>query len=585
MKLTEEMINDIRNAASISEVIGHYIPLIRKGKGFTALCPFHDDHDPSLSISEDKQIYKCFVCGNGGNVFSFVMNYKKVSFPEAVKEVADIIGKPIDIEIEKKPKKISKYQRSYDLMSAVISYSSYLLTASKQGTEAMKYLEGRGLEKDIIEKFDIGLDPDDSYIWKYLRSQGFTDEEMIRSNVARLLDSGMSDVFYRRILFPIHDEEGRPVAFSARDFTGSSDAKYINSSETEIYTKGNILYNYHRAKEACRMAKQVIVCEGVMDVIAYARAGIDNVVATLGTACTKRQLELIASLSDNVVLSYDGDRAGQAANRKIGEILLTAGLNVYAVDNRTGLDPDEIIKEFGKNALRDLYSRKIPYIDFAMRYYKENLNLENYSDRKTMTIEVGKLIDLLRDEYDRENYSNALYEITKLRKRDGNTPIKKEYNGKGAQTVALDGLTKAEYTILLMMADSLQAVHLFQKDLGCLLDDADQKLAMAIMDDYRKNAKCSLSRIYDESGDEEIRDLITTLATVEDLQSVYHEDIFTGAMERIKREIKQRKLKDLEERISRLSGLSNEESDETLREYLKLVKELGGSYGKKERSK
>ncbi|MBQ1477138.1 MAG: DNA primase [Erysipelotrichaceae bacterium] len=580
MKLTEEMIDDIRNAASISEVIGHYIPLIRKGKGYTALCPFHDDHDPSLSISEDKQIYKCFVCGKGGNVFRFVQDYKKVSFPEAVKEVSEIIGKPIDIDVDRKPRPVSKYQRSYDLLNAMISYSSYLLTASKYGPDAMAYLEKRGLEKDIIERFDIGYDPNDTIMTAYLKSQKFTDEEMIRCNVGRLQDNGMRDVFHHRILFPIHNENGEPVAFSARDFEGRSDAKYINSSETEIYTKGDIIYNYHRAKDAARMAKAVIVCEGVMDVIAYARAGIDNCVATLGTACTQKQLDLIASLSNDIVVSYDGDRAGQAANMKIGELAMRAGYRVYAIDNRSDLDPDELINTYGKNTLRDLYSKKVPFLDYAIRYYREHLNLENYNDRKTMTIKVGALIDLLKDEYDRENYTNTLYEITKLRKRDGETPIKKEYNRKVAHQVALDGLTKAEYTILLMMAYSLQAVHLFQKDLGCLLDDNDQKLAMAILDDYRRYEECSLARIYDQSEDEEMRKLIVTLATAEDLSSEYREEIFRGAMDRVKREIKQRKLRDLEKKIAKVSALSEEETNQKLEEYLKLVKELGGSHGK-----
>ena len=144
MRLTEEVINDIRSSANIVDVIGHYIPLVKKGKSYAALCPFHDDHDPSLSISEDKQIYKCFVCGNGGNVFSFVSNFKKVSFPEAVKEVGDIIGKHVDIDLA--PKKVSKYQNYYDLLNAMIAYCTYLLNASQLGKDASNYLENRGIK-------------------------------------------------------------------------------------------------------------------------------------------------------------------------------------------------------------------------------------------------------------------------------------------------------------------------------------------------------------------------------------------------------------------------------------------------------
>ena len=229
MRLTEEVINDIRNSANIVDVIGHYIPLVKKGKGYTALCPFHDDHDPSLSISEDKQIYKCFVCGNGGNVFSFVSNYKKISFPEAVKEVGDIIGKPVEIDIA--PKKISKFQPYYDVLNSMIAYCSYLLSASKLGENAMAYLSDRQLEKREIEYFNIGLNPEGNKIYEYLKNHGFKDEDILKSGVCRMLDNGIADIFYNRIIFPIHDKDGNPIAFTARDYKGVSDSKYINSAE------------------------------------------------------------------------------------------------------------------------------------------------------------------------------------------------------------------------------------------------------------------------------------------------------------------------------------------------------------------
>ncbi|MBP5279292.1 MAG: DNA primase, partial [Erysipelotrichaceae bacterium] len=154
MRLTDEVINDIRNSADIADVVGHYIHLSKSGKNYKAVCPFHDDHDPSLSISEDKQIYKCFVCGNGGNVFTFVQNFKKVSFPEAVQEVAKIIGKPIEIDIVEK--KVSPHQKYYDILNTMNAYCNYLLSASKAGEEALKYLNERGLEKDVIDYFNVG---------------------------------------------------------------------------------------------------------------------------------------------------------------------------------------------------------------------------------------------------------------------------------------------------------------------------------------------------------------------------------------------------------------------------------------------
>ena len=217
MYLSEETISEIRAKASISEVIGHYIPVFKKGRNYVAKCPFHDDHDPSLSISEDKQIYKCFVCGEGGNVFTFVERYKDVSFIEAVKEVADIIGYPLDLKIEKKAPKPLKYQRYYDLLSEVIKFSSYLLFA-KGGQKALAYLEGRGLSKEVIEYFDIGYNPLRNVMREYLKKLGYSDEEMIKTNVVRLNQRGeYDDVFYGRILFPIHDENAHAIAFSGRE--------------------------------------------------------------------------------------------------------------------------------------------------------------------------------------------------------------------------------------------------------------------------------------------------------------------------------------------------------------------------------
>ena len=579
MKISEDVINDIRNSANIADVIGHYIPLVKKGKSFTALCPFHDDHDPSLSISEDKQIYKCFVCGNGGNVFTFVQNYKKISFPESVVEVSKIIGKPI--EYEAAPKKVSKFQPYYDVLDSMIAYTNYLLSGSKLGEKPMKYLEGRGIEKDAIEYFNIGYNPENNVIYKYLNSQKFTDENIIKAGACRMLDNGMADIFYNRITYPIHDMNGNPIAFTARDYEGKSDSKYINSGENLIYTKGDNLYNYHRAKDAIKKATYVIVCEGVMDVIAYYRAGKNNVVATLGTACTKKQIELFKSLSSHVVLSYDGDNPGQAANMKIGEILLDNGFKVSVIDNETLLDPDEIINQYGKNALRDLETKQISYIDYAIKYYKKRYNLDNYDDRKKMTIAVSRLIEKLSDEYDRDNYSNELYELTKIRKRESSSIDKKQYNDKAVITsYSIDGLTKAEYTILVEIAMSKRALDIYQSKLGCLLDKTNQDLAMLIVDDYRKNDKCSLARIYDETDDESIHNAITNLAAVEGLPSEFNEESLNSSIDKVKLEIKRKKLDVLKDMINKTQVVDPEKSQEYLKEYVELVKELGGSYGK-----
>ncbi|MDO4500990.1 MAG: DNA primase [Erysipelotrichaceae bacterium] len=577
MRVSEETINDIRKSANITDVIGHYIPLTKMGKGYRAVCPFHDDHDPSMTISEDKQIYKCFVCGNGGNVFTFVSNFKKISFLESVIEVANVIGKPLDIEYSA-PKKENRYQRYFDILNDYVEYTNYLLTATKLGLEAKEYLSKRGIDEEIINEFQIGYNPGDNKVYATLKSKNYSDEDMIKVNIARMGNSGMNDVFYKRITFPIHDKDGNPIAFTARDFTGFSESKYINTAETLIYSKGNVLFNEHRAKANSKQLGSVIVCEGVMDVIAYARAGIRNVVATLGTACTKQQLDLLRNLARTVVLSYDGDRAGKTANMKVGELLLSEGINVEVVDNNTGLDPDEIISKYDKNALRDLSSKKISYLDYAIKYYKEIYNLDNYADRKAMAIKVSKLIDKLTDKDDRENYANELYELTKIRKIAGeNRPINpnqktvyKEYS------LSLDGLTKAEYTILMEMVLSVDGKNIYQKELGYLLDEDNGYLANIIIDEYRKHNECRLSRIYDEVDSDKIKNLITTLSTLDSLPDKYDPELLRGSIQRVKEEIKKHKLEDLRGKIAKSEVVDPEMTRKYLKEYSDLLKELGG---------
>lgn len=577
MRLTQEVIDDIRNSASISEVIGHYIPLAKKGKSFVANCPFHDDHDPSLKISEDKQIYRCFACGNGGNVFTFVMNYKKISFVEAVKEVGDIIGKHIEIDETKKKK--DPNEKYYEVLKAYFEETNYLLTATRAGEKALNYLSERGLDQEIIEKFNIGFNPDDNFMYKYLKQKDFKDEDIVTVGLARFTDKGLSDIFYNRIIFPIFDRYGNPIALSARIIEKNDNVgKYINTSETKIYTKGDNLFNYHLSRDYCKKLDNTIIVEGQMDVIALYRAEIYNVVAPLGTALTQNQLNLLKSLSTNVTLFYDGDRAGKAANLKNGQLLVNAGFNVEVVENNTGLDPDEIISKSSRHVLKDLISKRISYLDYAINFYREQYNLDNYNDRKKFHQLISEMIENLHDEYDKQNYFNVLYDLTKIGRIEGSKKDKKGYNSYRLKDYdySIDGLTKAEYTILLMMADNKVAKEDYQRNLGYLTEKTNQLLAMSIVDQYRKFDKCSLSKIYDETDDDKVKELITTLSNIENIPDKYDKTLFQDALMKVKEEIKLRKLNDLKKKVNELMSVDENKAKEYLEEYSKLLRELGG---------
>ena len=579
--VNKETIDDILRSVDIVDVIGHYINVIPKGKGYSAICPFHDDHDPSLSISQEKQLYKCFVCGNGGNAYTFVKNFKKVPFLEAVKEVADIAGKPI--EVETTYKKVDPNERYHKLLNDYIEYTNYCLTGTKLGLSAKEYLINRGIDEEIIKEFKIGFNPDGDKVSTVLKAKEYSDEDMIKVGVSGFGKNGLYDIFHSRITFPIHDKNGNPIAFTARDFTNFSDSKYINSGGTILYNKGNVVFNYHRAIISSKQKGYVIVTEGVMDVIAYKRAGIDNVVATLGTACTNEQIKLLKELGKIIVLSYDGDKAGKNANLKLGGLLLQEGINAEVIDNNTGLDPDEIITKNGKNALRDLASRRLSYIDYVIKFYKESYNLDNYSNRKKMAIDISVLIDKLNDQYDRDNYRNELYEITKIR-INANNSVKNDdigYNvkGKSYNELLLDGLSKAEYIILSQMAISKEAVMIFHKDLGYLLNDTNAKLASIIQDEYRKKDRCDLSTLYDEVDDEDVKNLIVNLGTVENLPSAYDKDILLGSIKRVKEEIIKQRKDYLKKKIEK-SLVMDDETKEYIKEYTDILRELGGKNGK-----
>ena len=579
MKLTDEIINDIRDSASITEVIGHYIPLIKKGRGYTAVCPFHDDHDPSLSISEEKQIFKCFVCGTGGNVFTFVQKFKNCSFPEAVVEVAKIIGKPIDIEISHAPKRVSKYQRLYDVLDESIKFSNYVLN-TQAGDKANQYLLDRGLSREVIDYFNIGFNPSGDVLYRYLNEKGYSDEEMVKANICRMTDFGMRDVFYDRVLFPIHDINGNPVAFSGRSMDKDNPAKYVNTSTTDIYIKGDIVYNYHRAIEDIKRSKRVIVCEGVMDVIAFKRAELGNVVATLGTACTVKQLELISNVCKHIVFCYDGDKAGQAATMKALELALNHGIEAYTIVNETGLDPDEILKNGKAKDLRNFADHEVTAIEFAFDYYRKLYPLNSYTNRKEYHLRLAHLIAKCHDKYDRDNYYHNLQSLTNLvvqeEVKQEYVPEVKSHSAYVPKERILDGLVKAEYTILSQMMVSQKAVEIFRKDLGFLNDEANDLIANMIIEDYHNNGNCSFSRIYDEAQDENVRSILLDLGTIESLAMPFNEAVLRGAINKVIYEMKKAQLANLQEQIRINQNVNAEETNRILKEYTLLARELGG---------
>ena len=324
--MDQGLINEIREKTDIVEFISKYITLTKRGKNYFGLCPFHADTNPSLSVSREKQIYKCFVCGEAGNVFNFLMKYENISFYESVSRIGNEIGIEVKTNIIKNNKE-DKYKNLYDIYElAKIFYQNNLL--SHEGLEAREYLEKRKLTMEIIKEFEIGLSLNKrDKLTSLLVKQGYNIDTLNEIG----LTSGEFDTYINRVIFPLHDINGRVNGFSGRIYHGESTNKYLNTKETPIFKKGENIFNYKRAKDEVRRSGFVIVMEGFMAVIRAYTIGIKNCIALMGTSLTSDQINLIKKLNNNVYLCFDGDKAGVNATINNGKMFMENGFNVKRI--------------------------------------------------------------------------------------------------------------------------------------------------------------------------------------------------------------------------------------------------------------
>lgn len=581
--IPKEIIEDLRKQATISKVIGNYLPLVKKGRFFSAVCPFHNDHDPSLSINDEKQIFKCFVCGAGGNCFSFVQRYKSLSFQESIFEVAKICNYPLDpnlLSSSNKPK-INKFQKEYDLLNEVISVTKILLN-SRNFKNVRNYLFERGITEELISYFQIGVIDDQNIIYRHLKEKGFEDQDIIDSKVCRLTNQGVFDIFKNRILFPIHDQYGNPLGFSARTFVGD-DAKYINSENSKIYNKSRNLYNLNRALEDIRKSDRVYVLEGVFDVIAMYRAGFKNAICTLGTSLSKEHLNFLKNYTKNIIFNYDGDKAGQNATIKAGLVCMEEGFDVKVVKNTTTLDPDEIINKNGEKALKDLVSNEYSFVEFALDYYDNGLN--TYQKQKEYVLKVGHIIEMIKDEIDRINFNIMLEErsgikvsINKFKKTD-EIGYNKKYLEVNHQALT-SGLVKAEYNLLSQMMISENACQDFKQELGYLIDENNSKIANVILEQYRSYGEFDYSRLLDELEDDNLIKIVTDILMREDMVKKYEKPLVYDSIKIVKNELLKQKRNALMKKIKQRELNSDfEELDEILKELSEINRRLGGKNG------
>ena len=404
------LIEDIRNSTNIVDVISHYISLKKKGSSYFGLCPFHPDTHPSLSISPKKKIFKCFVCGTKGDVFSFVSKYEKISYLQAVKKVAELTNYDLggfDFSTNNQKALSAHDQRLVDANVRANEFYTGILY-NDENKNILEYLKNRGLNDELIKKFGIGYAVNNRFQmidWLTNKDQFFGNNLPANKvfNLQELFDAGIATesnnnhpiaFLIDRITFPIYDENNNLVGFSGRDWTGKQESKYSNTKETKIFKKGEVLYNFNHVKTTNK--DFVIICEGFMDAIAYTQAGYDNVLATMGTAVTTRHISLLQTLENlkYVILSFDNDQAGSDANISIGKQLFENGLNVSVVtyQNYKEKDVDEILRANGKAAVDDLIKNRTDFLTYKIIY---DLPLNMSNDEKI--IRVGNLLKYLSE--------------------------------------------------------------------------------------------------------------------------------------------------------------------------------------------
>jgi DNA primase len=359
----------VKQQADIVRVVGEYVRLKKSGQNFTGLCPFHNEKTPSFAVHPVKQIYHCFGCGVGGDVFQFVMEIDKITFPEAVRAVAEKCGIAVPRERERSPEERRENQLRSSLVELHKEAAAFFvqqLNATPEGRAAKAYLLDRGLDSEAVARFGIGFAPSGGEALLRLFKPKYPEKALESSGLMSRDQNGrLFDRFRRRVMFPIANESGKIVAFGGRAL-GDDLPKYLNSPETPIYTKSNVLYHLDRAKDSLRQRDFAVLVEGYMDAIAVARAGVSNVVASCGTSLTEPQVKLLGRFTRRVIVNYDPDTAGQAATERSLTILLEQGVEVRVLALPGGKDPDSFIRSEGPAAYTKLLNEASPYVDYLI---------------------------------------------------------------------------------------------------------------------------------------------------------------------------------------------------------------------------
>ena len=406
---SDELLEEVRSRNDIVDIISQYVTLKRKGRNFFGLCPFHNEKSPSFSVSPDKQIFKCFGCGKGGNVFHFLMNAENISFVEAVQ----ILAERVNIELPKNSgdedeKQVQLKNEVYKVNEAAAMF--YHETLYKPTSKiAQEYVKKRKLGNNTLKAFLIGYAPMNNELFNHLKSKGFSYEAMLASNLIGRSEKGIYyDKFKHRLMIPIQDVRNRYIAFGGRVLDDSK-PKYINSPEDIVYSKGRNLFGLNVAKRNSNgMLKEILIVEGYMDAISLYQRGITNVVASLGTALTDAQGRLLRRNAEKVILGYDADGAGQTAILRGMDILKNLGVDIRVLQITDAKDPDEYVIKYGADKFKKCMEDAISVVEFKVKILKQSLDLNNTNDKIKFLNEIAKTLASVDNSMEREVYIDKI---------------------------------------------------------------------------------------------------------------------------------------------------------------------------------
>ncbi len=581
---SESLLDQIRDANDVVDLISEYVPLKKRGKNFVGLCPFHSEKAPSFTVTPDKQIFYCFGCGEGGNVISFLMKHEKLSFPEAVKFLAKRANIPLPRESfdAKREKQLDKL---YYANQVANEYFVKNLHRMVPGRKARHYLNKRGFSPETQKLFSLGYAPADwEGLIRYAQTKGIEKETLNQAGLAvpRTESSGYYDRFRNRITFPVFNLSGKVVGFSSRVLEDKDQPKYLNSPETPIYQKGKILYGLNLSKDAIRQESTAILVEGNVDLISLYQAGIKNVVACSGTAFTSDQARLLSRYAEKVLLFFDADSAGQSATFRSVDLLFSEGVEVFVVALKQGQDPDSFVREFGVDATKEKIRMARSFIDFKHESLGRDFQELSLREQEKVILDVGETAARITDDIRRNLFIKKVAQTFKVEEpfllrlvsKKSQSAIRRPGTADSRvsehETPASDRGAEIERGILRILMEDRELLKLTTEKLN--QDDFSSSEHREIFQLLSTHTRTAPSALLDKAQKERTKELILQIASIDlgpaELSLQLQDYLFT--LERLR---KNRRMKELKESIQQALERGDKRSaDRLTKEFQKLKK-------------